>query len=235
MDLRNGPRFEVTIAPQRYDPSALNLEGSQRVILTSRVQARGWSFPYVDERSLIVGPGEQYIGGEIDFQTFVSHLEEWRLYPSGQFLLRMRPWEVADADWQAKTRESLETRERTLSPEVIGFVSFELLLFTVTEAYIFASRLVQEIPYTTAADVQLGLRGVTGYALASSEPSRPLYEPYLCPIDNPHFASSIALDVLISDPKAVAITAATSLYRQFRWATPPAPSTLASLQMPYYR
>jgi hypothetical protein len=234
-DLRSQPRFEFSVAPERFDPQALDSERMQRVIMASKVESRGWSFPYADERSVIIGPGEKYIGGELSYTTFVNHLEEWRLYSSGQFLLRLRPWEVPDVEWQQKTRFSFERLGRQLPEGLVGFLSFELLLFTITEACIFASRLVQEVPYKTPADLHLGLRSVKGYALGASEPSRRLSEPYMCPLDDPYFDAKVALDVLVADPRGEAIRAVTSLYRQFRWGRPPSFETLAKLQSQYYR
>jgi hypothetical protein len=234
-DLRSQPRLEVSIAPQRYNAAAMNLNQMMRVIAVSTVKGRGWSFPYAEENSIIVGPGMKYIGGELDFTTFVSHLEEWRLYSSGQFLFRMRPWEIPDQEWQRKTRERLESRERRVPPDVIGFLAFDLLLFSVTEAYIFASRLAEAVPYDTAVNVHVGLKGVKGYALASREPDRALYQPYTSPIDNPHDDVTLPLDVLIANPKAAASSALINLYRQFRWTNPPAPETIAQHQIEYYR
>jgi len=159
------------------------------------------------------------------------------MYRSGQFLYRRMPWEVTDTAWQQKTRESVERLAgRQLSADVVGFLSYELLLFTITEAYIFASRLAQAVPYDTPVDIRVGLHGAKGFALAASEPSLPLSDVHFIKDDAPlEDHATIALDQLVGDPKESALIAVTSIFQQFGWMRPPAPETLAHLVLPYYR
>lgn len=233
-DLRLQPRLEVAVSPNRYTSQAMTREQMFGALSSSAVNARGWSFPYYDERCVLVGPNERYIGGEIDFTTAVVHLEEWRLYSSGQFLLRMRPWEVPDQEWQRKVRDTFNSRGRQLSESVVGFLAFDLLIFSVTEAYIFAGRLAQSMPYDGMIDIKIGLKSVQGYALASRDEQRRLYDAYMTTIDNPHDDVTMPIDALVADPKAAAATALIRLFRQFRWHDPPTRETIRQLQLAYY-
>lgn len=235
-DLRILPRFVTAIAPQQYDQETLSIEQCRRLVASCSVEARGWAFPYVDERTIAAGPNGQYIRSDVNFSGFVHHLEEWRMYRSGQFVLRMKPWEIGDTEWQEKTRISFERNGR-LQADVAGFLSFEMLLFTITEAYIFASRLAQSVPYQTTVNVRVGLRDVRGYALASSEPSRvrQLHSLYITPNDAPENLQPVPLDALVANPKEAAAPAITSLFQQFGWMRGPSPEIIAQRQLEFYR
>jgi hypothetical protein len=237
LDIRAMPRLLFSIAPQRYDAKRLTIEECFYLVSNARVTARGWSFPYVREEIVSVGPLCTYIRGGINLTgVAVEHVEEWRMYCSGQFVYRRMPWEVTDIGWRDKTRESFEEFQgRQLSADILGFLSYELLLFTVTEAYIFASRLAQSARYDTPLDVRIGLRGAKGYALASADPTGPLFDVYWIKTTTPlEDHAVVELDKLISDPKASAVVASTNLLQQFGWMRPPSREALAQLQLGYY-
>jgi hypothetical protein len=236
-DVHEMPRLVFSIAPQRYDAERLTIEDCLKIVRTAQVQARGWLFPYAHDDVVSVGPRSAYVRGDVNFTGIaVDHLEGWRMYRSGQFLYRRMPWEVTDKAWQDKTRGSMqEFEKRQLSAAVIGFLAYELLLFTVTEAYIFASRLAQAALYDTPVDVRVGLHGAKGFALASGEPG-PVFQVHLIknvvPLED---HATVALDKLIADPRGFAALTTIRLFQQFGWMHPPSRETLAQLQLQYYR
>jgi hypothetical protein len=218
--INSHPRFVVSIVPQRYDANLVDARRYEEVIATSQVRARGWYFPHINQSSIEVGPGEKYWANEINAVSSVKHVEKWRLYRSGQFVFRMKLWESGDDEVQSNMRRNQNvwsiTKEEFAA--IPGFVSFIGLIYSVSEAYVFASRLAQVIPYATRIEIRVGLRGARGWALGSTDFGIELSDIYIARSDKQDFANTLALDTLIASPFAHAVEASQSLFRQFSWA-----------------
>jgi hypothetical protein len=217
--LNDQASFVLAIVPQKYDATLVDVNRYERIIGSSQVRARGWSFPYYKSAALEIGPGESYCSQETLALTSANHIEQWRLYRSGQFLFRMKLWEAGDDEVQERMRKTM--RHSDLSDKQLaatpGFISFVALIYSVSEAYVFAARLAQAIPYDVSIDVRVGLRNVRNWALASNDQSVDLYNAYVARNDRPQYSSVLALDALIGAPLDHATTAIQSLFRQFGW------------------
>lgn len=216
------PRIIVSIAPQRHDPGRLTTDRCVEVVSSSQVRARGWYFPHISQSELLVGEGGRYVQGSFDGGLVSRHIEEWRFNQSGQFLFRMMLWEAADQEVQASMRQQsarwdLDNRRASACE---GFVSFVALIYSVAEAYTFASRLAQAVPYDAAIDITIKLRGVRRWALASSDPGVILNQSYMASIDSPQSLDTVPLDTLIAAPLEAAVAAARILFQQFGWLNP---------------
>jgi hypothetical protein len=231
------PRFVLAISPQRYDAQRLSIEQLLRMVSSSTVDVGGWSFPYVEHDCISSGPGESYIVSNTDFGASSYHLEQWRFYRSGQFAFRMMPPEVADSNYQESTWAHFQRRhpQRHYVKRPLGLISFMTLIRTVTAAYLFASRLTQEVPFDTSIDMRLRICGVKDWALGSAESSRPLYDLYMSSYDTLESYESIPLDMLVGNPIAAAVPAIASLFRQFAWMHPPTPDVIAQHQRSLFR
>ena len=213
------PGFVLSIEPQAYNSTLIEVERYEKIIASAQVRARGWSFPYYKSTDLEIGTGESYCSHETLALTSVNHIEQWRLYRSGQFLFRMKLWEAGDEGLQEKMRSGM--RHSDLSDKQLaatpGFISFIALIYSVSEAYVFAARLAQAIPFETSIEVRVGLRKVRNWALASNDFAVDLYNAYVARGDNPEYSQVTALDTLIASPLDHATIAVQSLFRQFGW------------------
>jgi hypothetical protein len=211
--------FVTSIVPKEYNNALITGDRYEQVVAGSQVRARGWPLPYYKRAELTIGPREAYCTSETEALTSVNHVEEWRLFSSGQFIFRMKLWEAGDTELQERMRKNM--RHSDLSEKQLatlgGFVSFIALIYSVSEAYVFASRLAQAIPYEMPIEIQVGLRGVRNWALASNDFAVDLYNAYVAGIDAPEYATVVAIDALVASPLALATTAIQSLFRQFSW------------------
>lgn len=225
------PRLVVAIVPDRHDGERLSVEQCLPIVVSAAVHTRGWSWPYTEGR-LSWGPGDSYVAGETDFGGASYHLEQWRLYRSGQFMIRIMPWEVVDAKYQEGTWSEIQHRhpERNYVKEPSGFLSFLALIYLVTEAYLFAAKLAKIAGFETSVEMRIRLRGIKDWALGPTEPSRPLYDVYMARADTAEYVKSVPLESLTATPVALAVPAITSLFRQFGWMSPPAPATISEHQ-----
>ncbi|MHB8152481.1 MAG: hypothetical protein ACYDGW_05920 [Vulcanimicrobiaceae bacterium] len=221
-DIEQQPRFVVAIAPLRYDAERLSIERCVDIVSTCQVRVRGWSFPYSNREGIVSGERNRYIMHETEVQGIIKHLERWRMYRSGQFVFRMMLWEVPDASVQEKMRENADgsNYRHWDFDKLNGFVSFIGVIYSISEAFTFASRLVQAVPYDTSADISVSLRGVKNWALGSTNFGVSLDEAYIARADALEHQVIAPLDELVADPLGKAADAITSLFQQFGWMDP---------------
>ncbi len=221
-DLESLPSFIVGITPPDYDAVRLTAERCVELVLRSQVRLRGWSFPYARAEQISAGPNSDYVEQVTDSPGFSTrHFERWRMYRSGQFLFRGLVWEHSNAELQQKARKELEwtLHGQKLVQEPPGFLSFIMVIYWITEAYLFASRLAQSVPYATPVEMRVGYRNVDGWVLTSTQPEYSLDDIYVC-TRSPLSINRVEVDRLVGDPLGCASEAITSIFQQFRWMEP---------------
>jgi hypothetical protein len=140
------------------------------------------------------------------------------MYRSGQFAFRFVPWEVPDGELQDRMRKNATPWDSNKkAADIPGFLSFVMLILSISEAYLFAARLSQAAKYDTAVDVNVGLRGVQGWALGSNEHGARLFSAYIASSDIVESVRSIPIDELIADPLGQAMICYRELVEQFGW------------------
>lgn len=220
-NLRRLPRLVAAVAPQRYNPDRLTISKCSEVVSASQVRVRGWYFPHIDRDGTTSGPRGKYVLHETEALGY--HLEQWRMHRSGQFLLRLMPWEVPNDEVQIRMRANARGWESRRSVDgVTGFLSFVMLIYSIAETFSFAARLAQAAHYDTAVDVQVGLRGVHDWALGSSDFGIDLSGAYIARHDGLMYSVTLPLDTLIAAPLNAAVVATQSLFEQFGWYANPA-------------
>lgn len=231
-NLSHLPRLTVLIAPQRYDPERLTIRECIEVVSGCQVRARGWYYPHINRDGTRVGPHGLYVRDETDIG---DHIEQWRMYRSGQFVSRMVPWEVPDGESQEKMRKNSRPWDSRMNiDDVPGLLSFIMLILNVSEVYLFAASLAQAARYDTAVDLQVGLRGIQGWALGSNEQGVHLNGAYIAGSNIIDSTRSIPLNKLIAEPLEEAVVSLQTLFEQFGWFTI-ADDTIRNWQRRYLR
>jgi hypothetical protein len=118
--------WEVLIRPTKFVENRIeNLGECKKIMHDLTVRLRGWPYPCYDDNNPPTA-GIDYIEQSLEWQ---HHLEFWRYYQSGQFILFFSILE----DWQD------QAMRLPLKPvEVLDILS---ILYSLTEIYEFASRL----------------------------------------------------------------------------------------------
>jgi len=211
-------RYLVAIAPARYDRERLSLRECREAIAQSRVTITGWAMPFY-ARDVATGPG--YIFERTDLAGIVHHVEEWRLYRSGQFVHRSIPFERLDTEFEQRARAIADWNPRgggCRSANVTGFLSFVTLIYFVTQTFAFAARLADVTPYDDGnVRIYVGLRNVENFALGSNDVAHRLFSLYRVRMDAPGYSVRVPRVELIADPAACALTALGSIFEQFNW------------------
>jgi len=218
------PSFFVGVTPSDYDAERLSAERCKALVLGNQVRFRGWSFPYARDASIVAGSNSAYVEQSTDSQGFaIRHLERWRMYRSGQFLFSALVWEYSNEELQRKAREEFQwsLHGAKLREDPPGYLSFIIVIYWITEAYVFASRLAQSVPYSTPVEIRVGYRNINGWALTSTQPEYSLDEIYICK-RYPFSVKPVEVDRLVGDPLGCASEAIISIFQQFEWMEPSA-------------
>lgn len=212
------PSSFAEIRPTVYDAEALSLVQCREIVSASQVLARGWYFPHINRDAISVGSRGMFVNNETDGGGFQHHIERWRMYRSGHFLFTAKLWEVSDEEIQGRMRDNMFANTRS---DIEGFISFIGQIYSISEAYVFAARLAQGIPYRTPVDITVGLRNVRGWSLGSNEFAIDL-GPYVTALEAPEHAVQLEPARLIADPLGLAVQATIGIFQQFGWLEPSA-------------
>jgi hypothetical protein len=215
-ELGGVPRFIVAISPRDYG-RRLTLERCKDIVFTSQVRARGWYFPHISLDALAAGPESAYLQNETETS---DELERWRLYLSGQFVFEGALWEYGNVEQQAQMRRSAERHMRQNAKPADGFLNFIMCIFSISEAYVLASRLTQQIPYDTTVEIMVGYKSVANWGLASSRPGIDLYGPYTSLGATVTSRKVVPVDDLVARPLDLALDSIADIFAQFGWLDP---------------
>jgi Restriction endonuclease len=229
-DSANTARYLVAITPGRYDGERLTLSECRQIMQTARVSVMGWAMPFYGN-NVTVGPG--YIFEKVDFKAVAHHVEEWRLYRSGQFVHRSIPFERLKPDFDVSARALAEWNPHggaKRTAEARGFLSFVALIYFVTQAYLFARSLLLHFPDDDEASIYVGLRDVEHFALGTDDAALRLSSFYRTELADPHHAVHLTRRELIQDPVSACRTALEAILEQFNWDPARARATIESYQ-----
>jgi hypothetical protein len=177
--VKEGPHWRVVFRPLPFVEERLELQELLSVVDRARVRLRGWDFPHQNphERPEI---GRNWVAS---WDTFMGHVEYWRMYQSGQFVYLSGVRETTETPWSEKLRRLSASRIVPPTPDfdwsqVPGFLELVNFVYTVTEFFEFAARLAQELPETETCELTVGLHGVEGFVLAVDDIRRAWWEYY---------------------------------------------------------
>lgn len=161
------PHWRVNIRPLPYEPQRIpSLSACFDLIQATKLSLRGWDYPHLSQRPNQRGTGNRWIAAWSDF---ASHIEYWRLYQSAQFLHLFVVREAVEPQWRAQLRDAAEShgsyRTDVDWDKVPGYFSLLNFLYTVTEIFEFAARLVQRGVYPGELAVTVELKNVKGFVL----------------------------------------------------------------------
>jgi hypothetical protein len=204
--IRSRGYWHVQLRPTTFEkqrvPAIVDLEHAVR---RARVELRGWDYPHVSQRDGIARHGD-YIQGVVSWQT---HHEVWRLFQSGQFVhvFAMRE------DWLVDYPQYDHLQPGQLL-EVTD------TLWTLTEVFLFCSRLVEALGLTGDLVLLYGLIGLEGRQLQTLDVRRvPLMESRKAAADLHEFGDALTVpaETLIGAAADLAVEQALQLYARFHW------------------
>ena len=170
--IRGRGRWEIRIRPDAYPDAPHSLPKLKDVLLRSRVQYRGLSYPYISQQH-----GKLYsLNGCIEsWFRWAEFAEVVRLYASGQFVHHLAmPEDLLNDLEQTLTRDL--SRVAPPPPPAQPFIYPVSALYYLTEVYLFASKLAREGILGENIVIETTLYGQEGRILKSETPQPILLE-----------------------------------------------------------
>lgn len=197
--------FRVAIQPAEYVELRIpTLHEVKRIVTECRVSRRGWDFPHIRRDAENISPGKTYFQGSSSFE---EHVEEWRLYQSGQFLFK------------AIIREAyIEHKYKPItlaSGKISGVISFGNWVWNITEFCEFAYRLGSRLTLDRGLNIVIKLVGIKNFAVGAWREEKLNVEGSLCLTDTIEITRRLGSSSISTDYDSVAISMFIELMSHF--------------------
>lgn len=212
------PHWRVIFRPDFYDDqNLLELQQIRTLVENHRVKLRGWDFPHLSRDRSENEYGKNWFGSQSDF---MSHIEYWRFYQSRQFIYLSSVREVSEKEWDEKLRKSAHQHffyamEGEVN-EIPGFFSILNFLYTVTEYFIFLSKLCNKGVYTRSVTVTIELKDILGFAL-NTDMDRAWWNIYSTKQSELSFQEDFSVTDIIVKPEELALSVIGWFFVRFGW------------------
>ncbi len=190
-------------------PSAFNAERRswladlEKIIGEVNVQLRGWDYPHIPDEG--ISRSETYIEGTV---SWAHYIELWRLYKSGQYVHLF----AMEEDWFKDGGLAM------LDFEPGTVLGLESVLYTMTEVFVFASRLADTFPLGPDVVVQVRLKGLANRQLISfNRPHFGFRSDRRANVNDFASESTLSSQELMAHHSEVAVEQSLKLFELFHW------------------
>jgi len=201
--------WEIEISPHTFKADRLELDEIIQLVKKSQVHKWGRYYPLISQSGDWVGEsfkGNNYCESITD--DGYQHKEIWRMYQSGQFIHYLALRE----DWGYKGDIGLNAEDSRKIQSII------LTLYTVTEIFLFVSRLASNYQFDDHIYLMLKLHDAYDRQLVFSTPDRTLYDDYICRIDDPvTIENTFSVTDILSNSPHMAMDTVIRIFRLFNW------------------
>lgn len=213
-EIRSKGHWRVNFRPLSPDDRIETLNECYQAIDRSRVTARGWDYPHIPtnsrgDDSSAVEWLENCVEGWDDWR---DHRELWRMYESSQFI----HIKALHEDWSER---DLYLSSVQPPPPVLPTSTLSVFYqsWTVTEMFIFLSRLATQGLYKSGAEVSISLVNTADRSLHIDDQRRvPLHGNYRTGAQRLTFHHEFSR-MQIADPTVRATEALLYFFQKFRW------------------
>ncbi|MCX5727045.1 MAG: hypothetical protein NT030_07790 [Candidatus Saganbacteria bacterium] len=206
--------WQVTIRPSKFIENRISsISDCENLIKSCVVSLRGWDYPHIDKLGIKVS-GNDSIESYSDWPEY-GHIEYWRFYQSGQFVHYFAMKE--DYSINEAKLEELKHEYGTNSTHFLEILS---ALFTVTEIFEFAQRLVSKEVMGDSVEILIELGNVEGRQLFFwNYFSRCLSQPYICAFRNENITVKrmVSKEELLSSSNKLALNSFIEILYKFNW------------------
>ncbi|MCU7492773.1 MAG: hypothetical protein HF312_17495 [Ignavibacteria bacterium] len=207
--------WRINFQPLKIDIKFDLLKECKDIVLKNAVNLRGWDYPHVplrnDENGAILKKNN-FVEG---FEDFGNHKEFWRMYQSGQFLY----YRGLREDWFDEDPWKIRYVKEIKPGKYLGI--FMSVIFEITEAYLFLSRLTQSGLYSKGVLLNVSLRNTEKRELWTEYKGMPFVEPRFTGAKDLNFSVQYTKDEVISNPKELAAKLIEQIFDRFGWNPDP--------------
>ena len=191
--------WRVNFRPIQFKKDLVStLAECKELVRDSIVSLRGWDYPHWDREES--GNGQDWVESGCDW---MSHIEYWRFYQSGQFIHHSALHE--DHDYSDKN--------------ILSIVS---TVYLMTEIFEFAARLSAKGIYAEGVEVSISLHNTQDRKLTILDPRRaPLHDEYICKIGTILFQRTVSQDEILGKSRRLALDTIEYIFERFNWTNIP--------------
>jgi hypothetical protein len=216
--------WRVVIRPSKefYRNDRFNIESLAKVIENSYVSLRGWPYPYFDNNKIEIS-GMDRIRSYCDFR---NEIEYWEFTMSGQFshIFAMNEDYIINPQEADKIKSRFIIFNKDEVGKINKFLEVISTLYKITEIFKFAANLTQQKEYeeVNRFEIIIELYDVKNRMLFIWDPSRFLFFPYICKIENNKisFDDIYKKEELITNFASFALEKAIKIFQLFHWQIP---------------
>ena len=201
--------WEVEITPYSYDANKIQINEILHLVEKCQVRKWGRRYPRISRNADMTGisfTNNNYFQSLTD--DGMQHKEIWRMYQSGQFVHYLALRE----DWGLEDPYGVAAGSSRKVQNII------MTLYTVTEIFLFASRLASNNVFGDSMYLILKLHNAYDRVLIFSDIERELDHDYICKMDDPIIVEKkIATSEILSQSERMAMNAVIDIFRRFNW------------------
>ncbi|MFA5792387.1 MAG: hypothetical protein WC897_00775 [Candidatus Gracilibacteria bacterium] len=215
-EIKSKGYWRILLQPKTFVANLIpSLEEAKDMIVNNKLSLRGWDYPHVDKDTTFVS--EDSVESVCNWPAGPV-FEYWKYFLSGQFVHYFGMRE----DWRITPVDAEEIKTRFHFPDdasVISFLEIFSTIYTITEIYLFASRLAQKGVLGESFHLEIQLNGVNGRTLYFSNWGRDLRTVYTCKFQNGTILLSQDIDRadIITNYAELALKEITRLFHMFGW------------------
>lgn len=184
------PWWQVVVSPAQYNPELITSREELREIRRqAEVSIRGWNFPHTDHNH-----DENFEDGIQSYTGSGRYEEAHRIYRSGLFIWRRVPWEELTEGYE-------------------GRLNYLGAIASMTEYFLFASRLSEMLSDLGQVDITVTLAGIKGRRLY--EDRGLLLHDYISGAERFHRTARLSLAELRSNHLEIAVRWCRDLFELF--------------------
>ncbi len=206
--IKSNGYWKVVIRPTVFVNDRIPvLRECRKIVEESSVLLRGWDYPHFDLNS--IENAIDYVGLKVEF---MEHFELWRQYQSGQFVHLFACFE----DYLDRSQFSPSLSIRTQSPDT-RYLSILSTLYTLTEIFLFASRLASKEILDPSCEISISLHGMKNRQLFFFDKGRLLRRNYICNEEYLPYTKVLEISELLVDFDRQARIALLWFFERFNW------------------
>jgi len=201
--------FRIELRPTKFTKDNFTLAECKEIVEKNQVRLRGWYFPHFAKNHGDFFNGDDHAVGFLDWS---EHCEIFKMYRSGQFVYYLNFWE----DWTAYLPYGYDVKDErgNKRPNVKEVI---MTLYTITEIFLFASRLASSNFPDKNMHVSIELKDCQERGLILDQFGRSLHQFYQCKIPEFKIEKDIPLEEIMTNYASLALDTTFEIFERFNW------------------
>jgi len=212
-EIKSRGHWEIRIRPSKFKDKKIRLSDCREFVKECQVRQRGWYFPAISNKDPeFFADNDGYVGTT----NWQDHKEVWKFFQSGQFIHHFGLWEDYLAEYRGLFGNKDPAADKFPPGTILDVIG---ALFTITEIFLFASRLAKKDVFGKSLEIQLQLHNTNERKLVITEGLRHLNENYICQIDDIILENkTFSVDEILTNHSKLAMDTTLELFDRFNWS-----------------